>query len=63
VDTTGAGDCFHGAFCYAIAAGMEAHRAVRFAAAAAALNCRRLGGRAGLPTLAEVEALLAAMGA
>lgn len=58
VDTTGAGDCFHGAFCYAIAAGYSPHDSVRFASAAGVLNCRKLGGRAGLPTYEEVENLL-----
>lgn len=60
IDTTGAGDCFHGALCVAIAEGMNMHRALRFASAAAALNCRRLGGRGALPTRAEVFALLGA---
>jgi sulfofructose kinase len=33
--------------------------AMRFAAAAAALKCRRFGGVAGAPRRAEVDALLA----
>jgi sulfofructose kinase len=59
VDTTGAGDVYHGAFAYAVARGKDLLSAMRFASAAAALSCRALGGRAGLPTLGEVEALLA----
>jgi len=59
VDTTGAGDVYHGAFAYAIARGQGLHEAMRFASAAAALSCRALGGRAGLPTEDEVLALLA----
>jgi ribokinase len=58
VDTTGAGDVFHGAFVYALARGQDLAAAVRFAGAAAALKCRELGGRAGIPTLAEVQELL-----
>lgn len=60
VDTTGAGDAFHGGFALALARGMGAREAARFAAAVAALKCRKPGGRTGLPTLAEVEALLRA---
>jgi sulfofructose kinase len=58
VDTLGAGDCFHGALALAIAEGMPMDRAARFANAAAALKCTRPGGRLGLPTRAEVDALL-----
>ncbi len=58
VDTTGAGDAFHGAFALALAWGRPVPDAARFAAAVAALKCRAPGGRTGLPTLAEVEALL-----
>lgn len=59
VDTTGAGDIFHGALLFAVLRGDEARRAVRFASAAAAISCTAPGGRGRLPTLAEVEALLA----
>jgi sulfofructose kinase len=59
VDTTGAGDAFHGAFALACAEGQSTAEAVRLAAAVAALKCRRLGSRAGLPTRDEVEALIA----
>ena len=59
VDTTGCGDVFHGAFALCRARGMPLPDAVRFASAAAALKTRRMGGRAGIPTRAEVEALLA----
>ncbi len=57
-DTLGAGDVFHGALALAIAEGRPAEAAIRFASAAAALKCTRLGGRAGIPARAEVEALL-----
>ncbi|MDP1582383.1 MAG: PfkB family carbohydrate kinase [Bradyrhizobium sp.] len=53
VDTTGAGDVFHGAYAFAIGAGLDAADAMSFAAAAAALKCTRPGGRAGIPTLED----------
>ena len=49
VDTTGAGDVFHGAFLAGLLEGMDLRRNIRFAAAAAALKCTRPGGRAGIP--------------
>jgi sulfofructose kinase len=60
VDTTGAGDAFHGAFLYGLLQGWELERTATFANAVAAINCTRLGGRAGLPSLSEVEAFLEA---
>jgi sulfofructose kinase len=60
IDTTGAGDAFRGGF----AAGClrnpdgELEDALRYANAVAALNCRALGARGGLPTPDEVDALL-----
>lgn len=59
VDTTGAGDAFHGGFAFALAQGSPVREAARFAAAVAALKCRKPGGRTGLPTLPEVRGLLA----
>lgn len=55
VDTTGAGDVFHGAFAYGIALGHDLARNLRFAATVAGLKCRKLGGRAGIPTMDEVR--------
>ena len=52
-DTTGAGDVFHGAWAFAIAAGASVPDAAGFAAAAAALKCTRPTGRAGIPTFTE----------
>lgn len=60
VDTTGAGDAFHGAFAWALASGRPASECARIAAAVSALKCRRLGARSGLPTLEELDAFLAA---
>ena len=60
VDTTGAGDVFHGAFCYAVLSGMSMRKALDFSNAAAAINCTAIGARGHVPTLAEVESLIAA---
>ncbi len=62
VDTTGCGDCFHGAYAAGLALGQAADEAFRAATAAAALAATAEGGRGHLATQAEVEALLAAKG-
>ena len=54
VDTTGAGDVFHGAYIYGLYQNWELAEILKFAAATAALKCRGLGGRA-IPDLHEVE--------
>lgn len=59
VDTTGAGDAFHGAYVLAIGEGANVADAMRFASAVAALKCTRPGSRAGLPDREEVIAFLA----
>jgi sulfofructose kinase len=53
IDTTGAGDVFHGAFIFGVLRGWDIERICVFSNAVAALKCRRLGGRAGIPDLAE----------
>ncbi|MDO8587306.1 MAG: PfkB family carbohydrate kinase [Armatimonadota bacterium] len=58
VDTTSAGDAFHGAFCYGLACGWETARCCEFAAAVAAIKCTRPGGRTGLPSLDQTIAFL-----
>ncbi len=58
VDTTGAGDVFHGAFLYAVLREWDIRRCCIFANAVAAMKCRALGGRAGIPGLAEALELL-----
>jgi sulfofructose kinase len=59
VDTTGAGDAFHGAFALMLAEGKPTLECARAAAATAAAKCTRIGGRAGLPTRATLDAMLA----
>jgi ribokinase len=53
VDTTGAGDVFHGAFLFAVLQGWELYRMCVFSNAVAALKCGKLGGRLGIPGIAE----------
>jgi sugar/nucleoside kinase (ribokinase family) len=56
VDTTGAGDNFHGAFLYAYTLGWDLRVCVKFATIFAALTCRGLGGRSAIPAMSEVLA-------
>jgi sulfofructose kinase len=58
-DTLGAGDVFHGAFALGIASGWSMAETARFANAASALKCMRAGGRAGIPSRAELDVFLA----
>ena len=53
VDTTGAGDVFHGAFLCGMLQQWELEKSVEFASAVAALKCTRLGGRTGIPNRQE----------
>ena len=48
VDTTGAGDVFHGAFLSAWRKGMDPVRCMRFASAVSAVKCAYIGGRSGI---------------
>ena len=59
VDTTGAGDAFHGGFCFAMLEGMPMQAALEFSNATAALNCTAIGARGHIPVRAEVDELLA----
>jgi sulfofructose kinase len=57
-DTTGAGDVFHGAFCYAVLQQMPIGDALEFSNAMAALNCTALGARGGIRTRADACELM-----
>jgi sugar/nucleoside kinase (ribokinase family) len=59
VDTTGAGDVFRAAFIYGLLRDWPTDEMLRFANAAAAVSCTRLGALGGIPTRIEVEALMA----
>jgi ribokinase len=58
-DTTGAGDCFIGAFVVGSLRGWDLLRCGRFAAAAAALSVTKVGSRSALPHISDVESYLA----
>jgi sulfofructose kinase len=62
VDTNGAGDVFHGACAVGELRGWPFEWTLTFANAVAAMKCRALGGRRGIPRLAEVAAFLAERG-
>jgi len=57
-DTTGAGDVFHGAFCYAVLQNMPLRDALEFSNAMAALNCTALGARGRIATVEEARGLM-----
>jgi len=57
-DTTGAGDAFHAGFLYGLLQGEEIETSLKMGCAVAALGCRALGARAGLPTRAELSDFL-----
>ena len=58
VDTTGAGDVLHAGFIYGLLENWEVAEILKFANAAAALKCKELGGRKGIPTLEEIQKFL-----
>jgi len=58
IDTTGAGDVFHGAFVVGILKGWEIPKVLEFSCAVAAMKCRSLGGRPGIPSFVETIAFL-----
>ncbi len=62
VDTTGAGDVFHGAFMAGLIEHWPLPKILEFAAAVAAMKCRGLGGRAMIPNRREAEAFLQSRG-
>jgi len=55
VDTTGAGDVFHAGFIYGLLQNWEVAEILKFANSVAALKCKALGGRKGIPSLEEVR--------
>jgi ribokinase len=59
VETTGAGDAFNGGFATGLARGMDPVAAVRLGCAVAGISVTRPGTAPSMPTLAEVEAVLA----
>jgi sugar/nucleoside kinase (ribokinase family) len=54
IDTTGAGDVFHGAFLYSLVQGWPMDEILEFSCAAAALNCEAPGARGGIASLKQI---------
>ncbi len=59
LDTTGAGDIFHGAFCYAVVNEFSIGDALEFSNAMAALNCKALGAQGGIGSVEAAGDLIA----
>jgi len=62
LDTTGAGDVFHGAYLVGLLRGWDLQMVTLFATAVSALKCTSLGGRKGIPTYAQTVAFLRLQG-
>jgi sugar/nucleoside kinase (ribokinase family) len=58
IDTTGAGDVFHGAFCYSVLEERAIEDTLEFANAMAALNCTQYGARGHIATVEEARTLI-----
>ena len=57
IDTTGAGDAFHGAFALGLVRGLSPRENMRFSSATGALTCLKFGARSALPERQEVGRL------
>ncbi len=62
LDTTGAGDVFHGAYLVGLLHGWDLHNIALFASAVAAIKCTHLGGRKGIPSFGQTLAFLRSRG-
>ena len=58
VDTTGAGDVFHGAFIFGLLQGWDIEKTALFSSGVSAIKCTRLGGRAAIPDYNTVQKFL-----
>lgn len=57
IDTTGAGDVFHGAFLVGFIKGLGLKKCIRFASLIAGIKCSKLGGREGIVGAEEAKSL------
>jgi len=62
VDTTGAGDVYHGAYVYGLLQEWDMNQCMRFASATAALKCTETGAQTGIPNLETVHEFIKAQG-
>ena len=58
LDTTGAGDVYHGAYIYGLLQNWSMPECMALASAVAAMKCLAVGGRTGIPTLEKVEVFM-----
>ena len=58
LDTTGAGDVYHGAYIYGMLQDWDMHRCMRFASAASAIKCQAFGTEKGIPGLEDIQRFL-----
>jgi len=58
VDTTGAGDVYHGAYIFGMLKGWDMKECMKFASACAALKCTKFGAQEGIPTLSDIKRFL-----
>ncbi len=58
IDTTGAGDVYHGGFLFAHSQGWPLERCAAYASAVSYIKCTSLGGRVGIPDREAVERFL-----
>ena len=55
VDSTGAGDLFHGAFVYGIAKNMPYEEIIKLSNVTGALSVTKIGGRYSAPSIEEIK--------
>ena len=58
MDTTGAGDIFHGAYAYGVMKKWDMEKILKVASATAALSTEKLGGNVAIPALEDVEKMI-----
>ena len=63
IDSTGAGDAFVGAFAYGIASGMDEIAAINLGCLCASDSVTRKGTQSSYPTKAQIDVLIAEVGA
>jgi len=55
LDTTGAGDVFHGSFAFGLTRGYSLKENLKFASLVAGIKCGKLGGQKGIPYKEEID--------
>ncbi len=58
IDTTGAGDVYHGAYMVGLLNGDDLQNRMKIGAAAAAIKCTKPGGRIGIPNMKQLQSFL-----